>query len=168
MPVTICLIVCSPNKGKKVDEKKEQKKHILITELKNEWVAFNAIDVIEILEFGKVPPVPMSPPFIEGITQLRGEIVTVVKLEDILQFKASIHTEDTRIVIIRNRNMLLGIIVDKVHEMCKVNPDVFGGSSDLTKANSNMYNGVFKMDNHLINILDLDKLCIFLNMFNYA
>lgn len=144
------------------------KKHILITELGNEWVAFNAIDVVEILEFVKVSPVPMSPPFIKGITQLRGDIVTVVNLEKILNFSLNIPTEDTRIVIIRSGDMLLGIVVDKAHEMCKLDPDVFGKSSCFAGAASDMYSGVFKVGKHVINVLDLDKLCIFLNAFNYA
>jgi len=150
------------------EKAKKNKKHILITELGNEWIAFNAIEVVEILEIVKVSPVPMSPPFIKGITQLRGDIVTVVNLEEILRFKLNTPTEDTRIVIIGSGDMLLGIIVDKAHEMCKVDPDVFGKSSCFTEAASDMYSGVFKMGKHVVNILDLDKLCIFLNAFNYA
>lgn len=89
-------------------------------------------DLLEIVEFrlgperygvgslhvGEVVPlreyaiVPCTPSFVSGIINLRGRIVSVVDLKFFFDIPATAVSEETRVVVLRSRDMELGILVD--------------------------------------------------------
>ncbi|MFW5815933.1 MAG: chemotaxis protein CheW, partial [Wenzhouxiangella sp.] len=72
----------------------------LTFKLQSETYAFGILNVKEILEYGKITKVPMMPDFIQGVINLRGEVVPVVNLARRFGLKASEITKRTCIVII--------------------------------------------------------------------
>ncbi|MGT0149087.1 chemotaxis protein CheW [Vibrio metschnikovii] len=62
--------------------------------------AFAIPNVKEILEYGKVTPIPRMPKFIQGVINLRGEVVPVINLAHRFQTEARAITKRTCIVII--------------------------------------------------------------------
>lgn len=94
--------------------------------LNGDMYAFNILNVKEILEYGNVTQVPMMPDFIQGVINLRGEVVPVVNLARRFRLPASDITKRTCVVIVEvttpERRQDLGVMVDSVSEVLEFPP----------------------------------------------
>lgn len=92
--------------------------------LNSEMFAFSIQNVKEILEYGKVTHVPMMPDFIQGVINLRGEVVPVVNLARRFGHPASNITKRTCVVIVEvvtdEIRQDLGVMVDSVSEVLDI------------------------------------------------
>ncbi|KFL33443.1 MULTISPECIES: chemotaxis protein CheW [unclassified Sulfurospirillum] len=121
----------------------EQKKHndrtsnrFLTFYLEEEVYGVHISDVKEIIAMMKTTPVPKTPKFIQGVMNLRGNIIPVVDMRlkfDMPSIPAHMYTA---IVIIKLGEKQIGFIVDKVEEVINVEeehlsiPPEFGGHID--------------------------------------
>ncbi len=103
---------------------KEFEGQYLTFRLVDEMYAFSITHVKEILEYPKVTQVPMMPDFIQGVINLRGEVVPVVNLSRRFQLDAGDLTKRTCIVIIEVQTSQLaqdiGVVVDSVSEVLEI------------------------------------------------
>ena len=82
------------------------------------------LDVTYVREIVRVPPfitrVPNSPDYIRGVINLRGSIVPVFDMELKIGMMQKELTEEARIVVVSWNEILFGIIVDSVREVCTI------------------------------------------------
>lgn len=119
-----------------------------------------AIDFIkEIIAMMKITNVPKTPPFIQGVINLRGLIIPVVDTR--MRF-AMEHKESnmyTSIIIVEVDKIHIGFIVDSVEEVALIDesklstPPKFGGAVD-----TDFISWVAQMGNDVVMILDVLKL----------
>ncbi len=76
--------------------------------------------VQEIVRPPAVTRVPFAPPFIEGIANLRGDILPLVNLRDRFGMPDKAADTNTRVVVLKNGNHALGLIVDGVSEVTQI------------------------------------------------
>ena len=79
-----------------------------------------------------VARVPKTPPYVEGVINLRGDIVPVISLRRRLGYDDCKYDEDTRIIILRNEDISVGLIVDAVVEVALVLPENIEEAAGLT------------------------------------
>ena len=106
-----------------------------------------------------ITKIPNTPPYFEGIMNLRGRLVSVVDFRKKFRFEFKGHDEDTRTVIVECGGYPTGVIVDRVEEVIKI-PDekVQRLPEDVATSISQEYmTGVGMLDNRLIILLDIDK-----------
>lgn len=117
-------------------------------------IDINSVD--EINRHVEVTPVPHSPPFVCGVFNLRGDVVTAVDLHVILGI--SQETNDaTRTVIVRSKDEQIGLRVSRIADVVTVRSDsVDPVPPNFNSADSRLFRGVFKMDKELLNLLDVD------------
>ena len=115
----------------------EQAKNRFLTfYLENEVYGVYIADVKEIIAMMKTTPVPKTPKFIQGVMNLRGNIIPVVDMRLKFDMPSVPPQTYTAIVIINLDNKLIGFIVDKVEEVINVMdeqlslPPEFGGHID--------------------------------------
>lgn len=84
-------------------------------------LAINILDVKEIIEINTITRVPMTPPYISGVINLRGNVVPVIDLSARLGRECSEITKRTCIVLVQvdynDESQLLGMLVDAVDEI---------------------------------------------------
>lgn len=89
--------------------------------LGKEMFALGILSVREIIEYGFVTDVPMTPSFIRGVLNLRGAVVPVVDLAVRFGCPRQENTRRTCIVIVEietpNRSREMGVVVDAVSEV---------------------------------------------------
>jgi len=85
--------------------------------LGNEEYGLPILSVQEIIALLPITPVPRTPDFFKGLTNLRGKIIPVMDLRIKFGMEANEPTEETCIIVVRTANHLIGIIVDKVSEV---------------------------------------------------
>jgi purine-binding chemotaxis protein CheW len=116
--------------------------------------------VREITRVVDISHIPESPSFIEGVTNLRGQIIPVVDLAK--QFGLAPQEklpESARIVVTEVKGQTVGMIVDEVPEVIKIPEENIEPTPELiqTKIRKDYIKGVGKLENRLIVLLDLEK-----------
>ncbi len=90
----------------------------------NENLAINILDVKEIIEINIITDVPMTPDYIRGVINLRGNVVPVIDLSARLGRKNSEISKRSCIVLVQVEYKedihLLGMLVDAVDEILEI------------------------------------------------
>jgi len=116
--------------------------------------------VREITRVVDISHIPESSSFIEGVTNLRGQIIPVVDLAK--QFGLTPQEklpESARIVVTEVKGQTVGMIVDEVPEVIKISEENIEPAPELiqTGIRKDYIKGVGKLENRLIVLLDLEK-----------
>ena len=112
--------------------------------------------VREVRDMQTVTPVPGSPAFVEGITNLRGQIITVMDLRKRLGLSEKSKTAE-KIIIIDLGKHAIGVVVDSVTEVSTIREPDIEKNSEVTSTLDESILGVGKQGNHLTIILDIAK-----------
>lgn len=102
----------------------EEADQYLTFRVNEELYAFGILNVKEILEYGNVTQVPMMPDFIQGVINLRGEVVPVINLARRFGMKSPPITKRSCVIIVEVKNddkqQDLGVMVDFVSEVLEI------------------------------------------------
>ena len=127
--------------------------------LDNETYGINVMQVQEVLRYTEIAPVPGAPPYVLGIINLRGNVVTVIDTRLRFGLQQTETTDQTRIVIIETENQVVGIMVDAVAEVVylrqseiETTPNV--GNDETAK----FIQGVCHKNKELLILVDLEKM----------
>ena len=112
-------------KGESEKEKKEEKKmaeeeQLVSFKIENEEFGVNIEEVQEIIRIPEITRVPQAPFFVEGVINLRGNILPVIDLRKRFELEATEKTSATRIVVTNVNGKTTGIIVDSVSEVTRL------------------------------------------------
>jgi purine-binding chemotaxis protein CheW len=136
----------------------EEEIQLVVFSLGREEFAVEVTQVREIMRMEEITRMPKTPSFVEGIINLRGQIIAVVDLAKRLNIEAGEMSGDTRIIVVEAEDIKVGMIVDSVSEVLRVSADAVEPSPTLATDVSAVYlRGVVKQDNRLIILLDLTK-----------
>ena len=74
--------------------------------------AVAARDVIQLESFGGATPVPGAPPWVQGLVQIRGNVVPVVDLRRRFGLPVEPPTLDSRVIVVRSDHRVVGLLAD--------------------------------------------------------
>lgn len=97
-----------------------QKNRFLIFRLDGGEYGIEISKILEIIAIQPITPIPESAPYIKGIINLRGKIVTVMDMRLKLQKQAIEYNDRTCVIIIDVGGVHEGIIVDSVVEAATI------------------------------------------------
>jgi len=104
----------------------------------------------------KITAVHNSKPFLEGVINLRGKIVPVVNLHKRFGLHNYTTTKSTRIVVVKNRDEMVGIVVDRVNQVIRFS-DIQPPPEMVAGIDGNYFEGIGITDGGLVGILKIDK-----------
>lgn len=142
-------------------------RQLVILMLADEWYGVNIAAVEQIIEFQRITPVPHTPAYIAGLTNLRGAVLPVVDLRRRLGLPTCEPTRETRIVVAQAHQMQVGMIVDAVTEVLRVPERAIEPPSPLVTPVDSLYiTGIAKIADQegarnaerLIVLLDLEQI----------
>ena len=154
--------------------KAEEQQQYLTFLLGDEMFAIGILAIREIIEYGFVTEVPMTPPFIRGVINLRGAVVPVVDLALRFGREAGETTKRTCIVIVEiesaKGSQEMGV-VDAVSEVLEIShddiepPPEFGARirNDFIKGMGRI-NGKFVVVLDVNRVLSVDEVAVVANM----
>ena len=103
------------------DENDAEMQRYLTFQLEGESYGIDIVRIKEILEYPTVTRVPMTPRYIAGVINLRGNVVPVIEVATRLGKQAGTPTRRTCVLIVDvsvdNTEMEIGIVVDMVNEV---------------------------------------------------
>ncbi len=127
--------------------------------LDQEMYGINVMNVQEVLPCAEIAPVPGAPPFVLGIINLRGNVVTVIDTR--MRFGLSPLEEmgKSRVVVIEANDQVAGILVDSVSEVIGVKGNEIDTAPSVGNDDSSRYiYGVVSRENVLLILVDVYKL----------
>ena len=120
-------------------------------------VSIEAVNTI--IRLPDITCVPHTVHYIKGVINLRGVIVPVIDLRKRFDLQETASTKATRVVVVENDAMLVGMIVDAVTETLRLPiAQIEPLSSLVLSVDSRYLRGVGKLDERLIILLALDKI----------
>jgi purine-binding chemotaxis protein CheW len=123
----------------KVDDALDDDEQVVIFRLDKEEFGAPIASVQEIV---RVPEalvrVPLSPPFVEGVINLRGSVLPVIDLRLRLGLEPAERTDRQRIMVFLISDMRTGFIVDQVAEVLKIPKAAIEASPQLSDQQSRL------------------------------
>jgi len=130
----------------------------VVFDLANEHYGVAIAAVESIIKLQAITTVPHAPRFVEGVTNLRGKVLPVIDLRKRFGLAPQSPTKNTRIIVVEAQGMTVGVVVDGVNEVLRVNAEAIEPPSPLvTTLESTFITGIAKVAERLVILLDLGK-----------
>ena len=137
----------------------EKEIKVLVFSVNGEQYATNIMEVERILEYEKATKVPNSPQFVEGVINYEDSILPVITLTKRFNLPSSKIGKDSKIIVTKQNNSKIGIIVDFVSEVKDVTSVNIEDSPQIITGISKRYiKGLIKIDGKIIIYLNISSI----------
>jgi purine-binding chemotaxis protein CheW len=130
--------------------------------LGREEYGLEILKVREIIGYMDITAVPQTPPYVRGVINLRGQVISVVDLRSKFGMPSAERTDETCIIVVEagaaGRKLSTGLIVDRVSEVLDIaegqieDPPSFGGD-----VSTEVIVGMGKIGESVKILLDIDR-----------
>ncbi|HPF21318.1 MAG TPA: chemotaxis protein CheW [Syntrophomonas sp.] len=121
-----------------------------------------AVEIKQVEEINRllnITRVPHAPSYIEGVINLRGNIIPVINLHKKFNLSGQEFDPQTRIIVLKINDLNAAIIVDRVSEVIYLEVDhIVADTQFFSPINAEVIEGMVKREDRLIIVLDLLKL----------
>src|SRR5581483_12061893 len=99
--------------------------------LGNEEYGVDISQVQEIIRMVEITHVPRAPRFMEGVINLRGQLIPIIDLRTRFGMTRAEHTKSTRIVVTEIGTKKVGMVVDSVSEVLRLPNDAIEDAPEM-------------------------------------
>ena len=144
-------------------EQEERQLQLVTFQLGEEQYGIDIMSVDGIVRVEETRSIPNAPSYVEGIFNLRGEIIPIINLHKRFHLKrANLSEEDELLsgfIIIDIKGMKLGVIIDKVSRVVTVDFEKMQPPPQMISGIGAEYiQGVFNRDDGYLIVLDILRL----------
>lgn len=123
----------------------------------------NVIKVKEIINPVAITQIPHAHPNVEGIIELRGEVLPVVDVAAALGFPKSTNPEQDKFIVAEFNKQKVVFHVHTVTQIHRISWDKIEKPSDMYQGADSQVIGVIKMNAEMILLLDFEKIVVEIN-----
>lgn len=139
-------------------EKDITRQHVIFS-LGEQKYGIDVLDSREIITPDNLTSIPEAPSFIEGVIDLRDQILPIINLSKKLSLNIDLDLENSKVIIISVENELLGLMVKEVIEISDLNQKEISETPEITKKiDSNYIEGIANLNDELIIIIKTNNL----------
>ncbi len=114
--------------------------------------------VQEVLRHQAMTPVPLAPPVIEGLINLRGQIVTAIEMRQRLGLPSRADGEESMNVVVRTEDGVVSLLVDEIGDVVEGEPQAFEAPPEsLDPVLRSLVSGIYKLKGRLLLVLDIHQ-----------
>ena len=114
--------------------------------------------VQEVIRYQEMTRIPLAPPVVRGLINLRGQIVTAIDMRRRLDLPELPEGRLPMNVVIRTENGPLSLLVDEIGDVLEVNGDEFEQPPEtLRGVVRELIRGTYKLRNRLLLNLDCER-----------
>lgn len=127
----------------------------------NEYFGLRIQCVNEIIVYQEITQVPESEDYIKGLINLRGKIIPVIDVRVRFKQEPMPYTDRTCIIVISVKDIVVGLIVEKIAEVVEITEDNIIDSPTLgneDKSQNRYVYGIGKVGDNVKLLLDPEKL----------
>lgn len=126
---------------------------IIIFTLGDKYYALKTDNVEEISRDINITKVPNAPEWIEGIINVRGNVITLTNLYKLLQEEEDICYNN--IIMVRNEEEMIGVLVKEIKEVVNIKEEDI---QNLDYESENGISGIIRINEQIVNIIDMNIL----------
>jgi purine-binding chemotaxis protein CheW len=109
----------------------------------------------------RLTSVPLAPPEIAGVINVRGRILTIIDMRRRLELEALEESRRTLVVGIEHKGESYGLLIDRVGEVLKLPARSFEDNPiNFDRTLAQVSAGVHRLDGKLMVVLDLDRVLV--------
>jgi len=127
---------------------------VVVFRINNEQFAIETNRVQTINDSVQVTKVPMAPSYIKGLINLRGNVISLLDINLLLDIPKNDRSEENIIIVERDEE-LIGISVDQVDEVIDVDENLLEKPEDSGK---DYIQGVINFQDRIVTLINIDKL----------
>lgn len=121
--------------------------------------AFRIEEIQEIVILDQVTPTPQVVDYVEGVSNLRGNIIPVINLRRLLGRAPKPADAETRTIVVNVSGRTMGCTVDMVSQIIRATDDCIRHAPETVTSGGAEYVSAFiQLENGLAIILDIEKL----------
>ena len=122
-------------------------------------LGIEVLDVQEVLRYQDLTEIPLASSEIQGLINLRGQIITAINLRARMHLPPSDNEKNSMNVVTRINNEVISFLVDSVGDVLEVDEESFETvPSTVDAATRELVSGVYKLEGRrLLMILDAIK-----------
>jgi purine-binding chemotaxis protein CheW len=140
-----------------------EQNQLVTFQLGEELYGINIMDVKEIVRVQDIRAIPNAPAYVEGIFNLRSEIIPIINLHKRFHLKKVLNSEEDELlsgfIIIDIDGMKLGVIIDRVSRVVTVEKeDIQPPPQMLSGIGAEYIRGVVRQDQGYLIILNIRDL----------
>jgi purine-binding chemotaxis protein CheW len=118
----------------------------------------DVLDVQEVIRYQAMTRVPLAPPVVEGLINLRGQIVTALDLRRRLELPVRPAGETPMNVVVQTDEGAISFLVDRIGDVVEATDDQFEPApGQLQGVPRDLITGVYKLEHELLVVLDTER-----------
>ena len=122
------------------------------------YFGVEVLKVQEVIRYQEMTRVPLAPSVVQGLINLRGQIVTAIDLRERFGLPARGEGELPMNVVVRTDDGALSLLVDEIDDVVEVQDDQFEPVPETLKGRaSDLITGVYKLNGRLLLVLDVER-----------
>ena len=139
---------------------KQKECQLVVFTIGDEEFGVDISQVREIVRLVAITYLPKAPGFIEGVVNLRGQVLAVIDLAKRLGISSKPRGETTRIIVVEVADNTVGMIVDSVSEVLRLSSEFVEEVPSLidTEVPEHYLRGVGKLKDRPLVLLDLKNI----------
>lgn len=150
-------------KQQTMEEEKQQNTTYFVFQVNEEAFTVPVLRVANVLELMTPSRIPETPEYLEGIVNIRGELLPVIDSRIKFGMKKTTRTADACIIVLeiyaKQDNFRIGLIVDKARDVIEVKKDQVERVPDMgLNLNPDYVKGVINRNEEIILMLDIDEI----------
>jgi purine-binding chemotaxis protein CheW len=131
----------------------------VLCELAGTTYAVRSDDIEQLEMIGQLTPVPNAPPFVEGVTSVRGRVIPAVNLRARFGFDRQVHDLRSRLIVVRLESRSVGLIVDNAREFAAIpEKDIQPPPEGLVDLRTRYLRGIAHLGERVVLVLDVNEL----------
>jgi purine-binding chemotaxis protein CheW len=144
----------------KENQEKKEDRQILIFSVANEEMGLDISCVREVLRPQAIYPLPRTPPFIEGVINLRGHIVALIDLRKRLNARQIEDENNKRIIVCKVNKSIVGLTVSSLKEIIALSEEDIRPTPEVVsmQMETEVISGIATVGKRMIAILDLEHI----------
>lgn len=133
---------------------------MVVFRLADEQFGVRINQVQEITKLSKITKVPRAPRYVEGVVNLRGDVIPVIDLRKRFELEGKEYNQFTRIIVSDLNKKKVGIIVDEVLEVLRVSRRYMEGAPDIVQDQNiqRFLEGIANLSERMIMMLNLENI----------
>ncbi len=122
------------------------------------YFGIDVLQVQEVLRNQEMTPVPLAPEVVEGLINLRGQIVTALDMRRRLGLALRSGHQTPMNVVVRNEEGVVSLLVDEIGDVVEADASSFERAPEnLDPVIRSLVLGIHKLKDRLLLVLDIDQ-----------
>ncbi len=125
----------------------------------NELYGIDIQKVLEIIKPSDITPIPNTPEYIEGVTNLRGRVIPIINLRNKFDMEKIENDKDVLVIVVETDHSIVGFMVDQLANVEKIPQELIESNPEIKSGRHSKYiKCVGNLQDKVIIVLDYNEL----------